>query len=262
MSQQTFGDQLRAWRRRRCFSQQALADRAGLSARHLSFLETGRSAPSRAMLLRLAERLDVPLRERNPMLEAAGFAPVYRSRSLDEPEMQAARRSLDLILHSHLPNPALVFDRSYDVVATNAAAGALLLGAAPELLAAPVNVVRLSLHPRGVAPRIVNFTQWRLHILARLQHQLEATGDPGLATLLAEVSAYPLPDSAGRQELEHEHPGVLLPLKLRTDHGVLSFISTVTVFGTPHDITLQELALETFFPADDFTAATLARRSP
>jgi len=259
MNSPSFGDQLRSWRRLRRWSQQSLADRAGLSTRHLSFLETGRSAPSREMVLRLADRLGVPLRERNPMLAAAGYAPMYRARPLDDPQMEAARRSVERVLQGHMPNPALVFDRFYNVVATNPAAGILLQGAAPELVEPPVNVVRLSLHPRGVAARIVNFGQWRDHILARLRVQLESTGDAYLGSLIDEVCGYPQPRLEEQTQLEHEQPGVLLPLKLRSTDGVLSFISTVTVFGTPHDITLQELAIETFFPADEFTASRLGR---
>lgn len=261
MTRQPFGDQLRLWRRRRHLSQQALADRADLSARHLSFIETGRSTPSREMVLRLAERLSVPLRERNPLLEAAGYAPMYRRSPLDAPEMQAARRSLDIVLRSHLPNPALALDRYYNVVAANQAVGALLQGAQPDMLADPINVIKVSLHPRGMASRIVNFSQWRGHILSRLQQQLELTGDVYLRSLLDEVVGYPLPEGAAQQHLENEHLGVLLPLKLRTATGVLSFISTVTVFGTPHDITLQELAVESFFPADEYTASELDRTS-
>ena len=257
----TFGDHLRLWRRRRHLSQEALADRASLSTRHLSFLETGRANPSREMVLRLAERLEVPLRERNPMLQAAGYAPRYRSTPLDAPEMQAARRSIEVVLERHLPNPCLAFDRRYDLVATNAAAGALLQGVAPDLLAPPVNVLRLSLHPDGVAPRIVNFAQWRHHLLERLRRECESTGDPFLVSLRDEVLAYPLPaHEAGPDDAEAPSTGladVLLPLRLNTGHGILSFISIVTVFGTPHDITLQELAIETFFPADQSTEVAL-----
>jgi transcriptional regulator with XRE-family HTH domain len=255
----TFGDQLRMWRRRRHLSQEALADRANLSTRHLSFLETGRSNPSREMVLRLADRLGVPLRERNPMLQAAGYAPRYRSTPLDAPEMQAAKRSLDVVLLRHMPNPCLAFDRSYNVLAANAAASALMQGADADLLVPPVNVVRLSLHPRGIAPRIANLAQWRHHILERIEQQFEATGDPYLGSLLAETREYPVPDAEGGADEPFDETGVLLPLKLRTDRGVLSFISTVTVFGTPHDITLQELAIETFFPADGLTAQVLAQ---
>ena len=258
----TFGDHLRQWRRRRQLSQEALADRANLSPRHLSFLETGRANPSREMVLRLAERLEVPLRERNPMLQAAGYAPRYRNTPLDAPEMQAARRSLDIVLERHLPNPCLAFDRRYDLVAANSAASALLQGAAPELLAPPVNVLRLSLHPQGVAPRIVNWAQWRHHLLERLRRECQSTGDTVLAALYDEVLAYPAPvGGAGIDTAEtasHLFADVLLPLRLRTDAGDLSFISIVTVFGTPHDITLQELAIETFLPADEFTEAALA----
>jgi transcriptional regulator with XRE-family HTH domain len=259
MNTPSFGAQLRLWRQRRHLSQQALADRAELSTRHLSFLETGRALPSREMVLRLAERLDVPLRERNPLLEAAGYAPMYRARALDAPGMESARQALDLLLRSHLPNPALVFDRDYNVVAANAAVGVLLSGADPELLQAPLNAVRLSLHPRGLAGRIANFSQWRAHILARLHQHLEQTRDPGMAALLTEVANYPQPPHSDTPDLANEIPGVLLPLQLRSERGLLSFISTVTVFGTPHDITLQELALESFLAADEFTAGELAR---
>jgi transcriptional regulator with XRE-family HTH domain len=261
MEQVSFGDHLRLWRHRRHLSQQALADAANLSTRHLSFLETGRAMPSREMVLRLSERLKVPLRERNPMLEAAGYAPLYRRSPLDAPEMNAARRSLELILKSHLPNPSLAFDRFYNLVAANDAVNLLLSGAAPEFLQPPVNVVRVSLHPLGLAERIVNFAQWRRHILSRIEQQIEATGDRDLRALLAEVAGYPLPHHDAQEHLEHEHAGVVLPLRLRTDAGALSFISTVTVFGTPHDVTLQELAIESFFPADEFTARVLSGAS-
>jgi transcriptional regulator with XRE-family HTH domain len=257
----TFGDHLRLWRRRRQLSQEALAERANLSPRHLSFLETGRANPSREMVLRLAERLEVPLRERNPMLQAAGYAPRYRNTPLDAPEMQAARRALELVLERHLPNPCLAFDRHYDLVVANAAAAALMQGADPDLLGPPVNVLRLSLHPRGVAPRIANFTQWRGHLLDRLRRECVATGDAVLATLQDELLEYPAPPDAAGEHEDVAPPGpadVLLPLRLRTEHGVLSFISIVTVFGTPHDITLQELAIETFLPADAATEAALA----
>jgi transcriptional regulator with XRE-family HTH domain len=258
MEQLSFGDHLRLWRHHRHLSQQALADAANLSTRHLSFLETGRAMPSREMVLRLSERLGVPLRERNPMLEAAGYAPLYRRSPLDAPEMQAARRSLDLVLKGLSPNPSLAFDRCYDLVAANDAVNLLLAGAAPELLQPPINVVRMSLHPRGLAPRIANFTQWRRHIVSRLEHQIETTGDRDVRALLTEVASYPVPERDSHEQLEHEHAGVVLPLRLRTELGALSFISTVTVFGTPHDITLQELAIESFFPADEFTARVLS----
>jgi transcriptional regulator with XRE-family HTH domain len=255
----SFGQHLRAWRLRRHLSQQELAHTAELSTRHLSFLETGRAHPSRDMVLRLAARLHVPLRERNPMLTSAGFAPMYGTRTLDDPDMAAAQQSLALLLRSHEPNPSLVIDRHYNVVATNRAVDLLLQGVDPTLLQAPINVVRLSLHPLGLAPHIVNLAQWRQHILERLGEQCDTTGSPHLKALLDEVLAYPQPVATPSPTLAHEHRGVLLPLQLRTPAGVLSFISTVTVFGTPHDVTLQELAVESFFAADEFTAQVLAQ---
>ena len=212
------------------------------------------------MVLRLFDRLNVPPRERNTILEAAGFAPMYKVSALDAPEMLAAKRSFEIVLKSHMPNPCLVINGRYEIVAMNQAVGVLLRGANPEFLAEPVNVVKFSLHPGGLGSSIVNFAQWRAHILERLERQLELTGDPYLKSLIAEVRDYSLPavqSDAGDQE--HDPLGVLLPLRLRSPTGILSFISTVTIFGTPHDITLQELAIETFFPADDFTAAELAR---
>jgi transcriptional regulator with XRE-family HTH domain len=262
MDDATFGQKLRTWRRRRRLSQEALAGAAGVSTRHLSFLETGRARPSRDMVLRLADRLEVPLRERNPMLESAGHAACYGGRPLDAPELAAARRSLDLLLRSHLPHPALAFDRAYELVAANEAVALLTEGVAPELLAPPVNVLKLSLHPRGLAPRIVNFGQWRRHILTRLQRQRDATGDETLLGLIETVGSYPQSDRRDEPCVLHEQPGVLLPLQLRSAAGTLTFVSTVTVFGTPHDVTLQELAVESFFAADDFTAGELARRLP
>ena len=255
----TFGQHLRAWRLRRHLSQQELAHTAELSTRHLSFLETGRAHPSRDMVLRLTARLHVPLRERNPMLTAAGFAPMYGTRTLDDPDMAAAQQSLALLLRSHEPSPSLVIDRHYNVVATNRAVDLLLQGVDPKLLQAPISVVRLSLHPLGLAPHIVNLAHWRQHILERLGEQCDATGSPHLKALLDEVLAYPQPVATPSPTLAHEHRGVLLPLQLRTPAGVLSFISTVTVFGTPHDVTLQELAVESFFAADEFTAQVLAQ---
>jgi transcriptional regulator with XRE-family HTH domain len=263
MNNSPFGEHLRAWRQLRHFSQQRLAECADLSARHLSFLETGRASPSREMVLRLSDRLNIPARERNNILAAAGFAPMYKISALDAPQMQAARHSLDIVLKSHMPNPCLVMNGRYEIVAMNPAIGVLLRGADPAFLAEPVNVVKFSLHPDGLGSSIVNYTQWRTHILDRLARQLELSADPYLKSLIAEVRGYPDPplrdDSS---EAEYDPPGVLLPLRLRSASGILSFISTVTIFGTPHDITLQELAIETFFPADDFTAAELARLAP
>jgi transcriptional regulator with XRE-family HTH domain len=254
-----FGDHLRHWRQHRRLSQLALAQEADVSTRHLSFVETGRSVPSREMVLRLAERLAIPLRERNSLLIAAGYAPMYRERPLADPALASARRAVELILKSHEPFPALALDRHWNLLAANAALPHLLAGADPELLQGSVNVLRLSLHPRGLARKIVNLAQWRTHLFERLRQQIAATADPVLAALLAELQAYPLPEGASDTHLDGEHLGVLMPFQFRTDHGVLSFISTTTVFGSPVDVTLQELMLETFFPADALTTDVLRR---
>lgn len=238
-------------------SQLDLAHDAQVSTRHLSFVETGRSMPSREMVLRLAERLEVPLRERNAMLVAAGYAPMYRERPLADPALGPAREAMDVILRSHEPFPALAVDRHWNLIAGNRMVPHLLKGADADLLEAPVNVLRLSLHPRGLAHRIVNLRQWRAHLFERLRHQIDVTGDPALTALFEELRAYPVPESADDTVLDGELMGVVIPLQYRTPAGVLSFISTMTVFGTPMDVTLQELALETFFPADAFTADAL-----
>ncbi|HVZ42755.1 MAG TPA: helix-turn-helix transcriptional regulator [Ramlibacter sp.] len=245
-----FGDHLRQWRQRRRMSQLDLAHEADVSTRHLSFVENGRSVPSREMVLRLAERLDVPLRERNAMLVAAGYAPMYRERPLDDPALAAAREAVALILKRHEPFPALAIDRRWNLVAANDMVAHLLMADDPALLAPPVNVLRLSLHPGGLAPRIVNLRQWREHLFERLRQQLHATGDSYLAALYEELHAYPLPPGTDDTKLEGELLGVAMPLRFRMPQGVLTFIGTVTVFGTPLDVTLQELAVETFFPAD------------
>lgn len=257
---QPVGELLRAWRKRRGFSQLDLACEADISTRHVSFLETGRSQPSRTMLLHLAERMDIPLRDRNALLAAAGFAPVFSEHRLDDPEMQAARQAVDLVLAGHEPHPALAVDRHWTLVAANRAVAPLLTGAAPDLLQPPVNVLRLSLHPSGVAPRIENFAQWRTHILHRLTHQIDVSADPALVALLDELKGYPIPDGHaphGRGETPSLHDGVVVPLRLRTETGTLSFFSTTTVFGTAVDVTLSELAIEAFFPADAATAEAM-----
>jgi transcriptional regulator with XRE-family HTH domain len=257
-----FGDYLRHWRRHRRLSQLDLAQEADISTRHLSFVETGRSLPSREMVLRLAERLDVPLRERNQLLVAAGYAPMYRERSLDDPALAAARQAVELILKSHEPYPALAVDRHWNLVAANRMLPHLLAGADPALLQGTVNVMRLSLHPRGLAPKIANLGQWRHHLFERLRQQINATGDSVLAALLEELRGYPVPEGAEALHMEGEHLGVVMPFRLRTGFGVLNFISTTTVFGTPVDVTLQELALETFFPADAPTGEALRKLLP
>jgi transcriptional regulator with XRE-family HTH domain len=236
-----------------------LAQEAEISTRHLSFVETGRSVPSREMVLRLAERLDVPLRERNALLVAAGYAPMYRERPLDDPALSAARQAVELILKSHEPYPALAVDRHWNLLAGNAMLPHLMAGADPELLQGQVNVLRLSLHPKGLAPQIVNLGQWRNHLFERLRQQIHATGDSVLADLLEELRGYPVPEGSDATHLDGELLGVAMPFKFQTQYGVLSFISTTTVFGTPVDVTLQELALETFFPADGMTGEVLRK---
>lgn len=251
---QSVGELLRAWRQRRHLSQLDLAGEAEISTRHLSFLETGRSRPSRDMVLRLAERLDIPLRERNVLLVAAGFAPAYPERPLGDPALAAARRAVDLVLAGHEPLPALAVDRHWTLVAANRTVLRLVAGVEEVLLRPPVNVLRLSLHPGGLAPRIANLPEWRAHLLTRLDGQIAATGDPVLADLKAELKSYP----AGVSQRPHQDfGGVLIPMQLRTEAGLLSFFSTTTIFGTPVDITLAELALESFFPADAETGERL-----
>jgi transcriptional regulator with XRE-family HTH domain len=259
------GQLLRNWRTRRRLSQLELAVEAEISQRHLSFIESGRSQPSREMLLHVAEHLGVPLRERNLLLHAAGFAPVFRERALDDPELTAARQMIDRVLKAHEPNPALLVDRYWNLVATNSASAFLMkLVANSAVLAPPINMLRLSLHPAGFAPIIVNFAAVRAHILERLRRLIDVTADPQLTILLTELSAYPatnaLSASAPADAASHADAGsVALPLRLKVGDTALSFISTITVFGSPLDITLSELALETFFPEDAATAAALAQ---
>jgi transcriptional regulator with XRE-family HTH domain len=261
------GELLRQWRRRRGFSQLDLACEADISTRHVSFLETGRSQPSRSMVIHLAERLDIPLRERNGLLVAAGYAPIYSEHSLDDPALRAAREAVDLVLTGHEPYPALAVDRHWTLIAANRAVGPLLAGAAGELLRPPVNVLRLSLHPAGLAPRIENFGQWRGHVLTRLARQVDVSADPVLVSLHAELKALPVPGSSGPETgsdavMAGGHADVVVPLRLRTEAGLLSFFSTTTVFGTAVDVTLSELAIEAFFPADAATAEALRRALP
>lgn len=247
------GEHLRQWRQRRHLSQLDLAGEAEVSTRHLSFVETGRAAPSRDMVLRLAERLDVPLRERNVLLVAAGFAPAFPQRALDDPALSSARQAIDQVLEAHEPNPALAVDRHWNLVTANRMVGALLSGVAPGLLAPPVNVLRLCFHPEGLAPHTVNLAEWCAHLLERLHRQCEATADPELLKLYHELKAYPIP---ARQRPVNS-AAVAIPFQLRHDGVTLSFISTTMVFGTPVDITLSELAIETFFPADEATVTRL-----
>ena len=252
------GDLVRDWRQRRRLSQLQLAGEADISTRHLSFVENGRSEPSRSLLLRLAERLDMPLRARNELLHAAGFAALYAERPLDAPEMSAARRAVDAVLSAHAPFPALAVDRHWTLVASNAAVAPLLAGVSAALLQGDINVLRLSLHPEGLAPRIANLAEWRAHLLARLQQQVERSGDAQLAALQAELAAYPSRDDGAQA---HDVAGIAVPLRLHVDGQAeaLSLISTTTVFGTPVDVTLSELALECFYPVDERTRAALQR---
>lgn len=253
-NRRAFGEQLRDWRQRRHLSQLDLATELQISSRHLSFVETGRSQPSRAMVLKLAESLDVPLRERNALLVAAGFAPMYASRPLSDPAMDAARKAVDLILNGHEPYPALLVDRHWTLVAANRAATGFFAGVDPSLLGPPVNVLRVSLHPAGLASRIVNLAQWRSHVLARLASDLEVTADATLAQLITELRGFPGGEQEGH---DADFGGVVVPLQFRTDAGVLSMFSTTTVFGTAVEVTLSELMLEAFYPADDFTGQAL-----
>jgi transcriptional regulator with XRE-family HTH domain len=245
---------LREWRQRRRRSQLDLALEAEVSQRHLSCLESGRAAPSREMVLRLSRFLDVPLRERNALLMAAGFAPAFPRRSLSDPALRAAREAVERVLQAQMPYPALALDRDWCMVAANGAVAPLLAGVAPALLAPPVNVLRLSLHPEGLAPRIANLAEWRAHLLERLAHQVALLGDPAGRALLEELRAYP---GGAEEAAQHEPNAVAVPLRLRVGDGVLSFLSTTTVFGTPVDVTLSELFIEAFLPADAATAAAL-----
>ncbi|MGJ4906877.1 helix-turn-helix domain-containing protein [Bradyrhizobium sp. HKCCYLS2033] len=247
------GEHLRQWRQRRHLSQLDLALDAEISARHLSFVETGRSAPSRDMVLKLAERLDVPLRERNVLLVAAGYAPAFQQRPLDDPALKPAREAMNLVLKAHEPNPALAIDRHWNLVAANRMIAPLLTGVSERLLAPPLNVLRVALHPEGLAARTVNLAEWAGHLLERLHRQCEATADADLLKLYEELKSYPFPARSAPLAAD----SVAIPLRLRVGDDVLSFFSTTMVFGTPVDITLSELALETFFPADELTALRL-----
>ncbi len=247
------GHHLREWRQRRHLSQLDLAGDAEISARHLSFVETGRAAPSREMVLRLAERLEVPLRERNVLLVAAGFAPAFPQRTLDDPALKAARQAIDLVLKAHEPNPALAVDRHWNLVSANRMVAPLMDGIPQRLLGQPFNVMRLAFHPEGLAARTVNLAEWCAHLLERLHRQCEATADPELLKLYDDLRAFKIPARSAPITTD----GVAIPFKMRYEGEVLSFISTTMVFGTPVDITLSELALETFFPADELTAARM-----
>jgi transcriptional regulator with XRE-family HTH domain len=258
MNAPTIGTQLRQWRHHRRLSQLDCALEAEISQRHLSFIESGRASPSREMVLHLSERLDIPLRERNVLLLAAGFAPEFQERSLDDPRLAPARRAVDLVLKGHEPFPALAVDRHFNLVAANAAAAPFMtLAADPALTEPPANVMRLSLHPRGLAPHIANLSEWRRHLLDRLRRQAQITGDRTLGRLLQKLSAYPEPPAPPIAGTSDDLGGVAVPLELIVGGRRLSFLSTMSVFGTAADITLSELSLECLFPADEQTAQVL-----
>lgn len=248
------GELLRGWRELRRMSQLDLAGQADVSARHLSYVETGRSQPSRSMVLHLAEQLGVPLRHRNELLLAAGFAPIYTESSLESPGMARVRIALGRILAGHDPYPAIVVDRDWNLVLANASLALFTDGVAPSLLAPPANVLRLTLHPDGMAPRIANLTEWRGHILGGLRRRLALTGGPAdVAELYRELLAYP----GGEPDPAHPSDDLVVPLRLHHPHGDLALFATIATFGAPQDITLAELAIETFFPADDRTEELL-----
>jgi transcriptional regulator with XRE-family HTH domain len=249
------GTLLRQWRRRRRMSQLDLAVEAGVSARHVCFVETGRSRPSADMVIRLADHLEVPLRDRNALLLAAGYAPAYGQRDLQEPEMEPVREAIHRVLSAHEPYPAIVVDRHWGLVAGNGPVALLTAGVAAHLLEPPVNVLRLSLHPEGMAPRIVNLGEWRAHLLDRLGRQAVVSGDPALFALHEELAGYPGAEPATAHDLEAG--AIAVPLRVRVGEEELSFISTATTFGTAADVTVSELSIESFFPADESTARAL-----
>jgi transcriptional regulator with XRE-family HTH domain len=257
IAESNFGHLLREWRKRRRMSQLDLALDGNISTRHLSFIETGRAQPSRDMVLLLADQLAVPLRDRNVLLAAAGYAPVFSERKLDDPALAAARQAVELVIQGHAPYPAIAVDRHWTLVAANDAVPQLLIGVDPELLSPPVNVMRLALHPRGLAPRTVNLAEWRGHLLEQLRRQVVGSADPVLIGLLEEVQGYAVPRQPRAQHRPRGYSGMVVPFELLTERGLLAFFSTITVFATPIDVTLSELAMECFYPADAATAAIL-----
>jgi transcriptional regulator with XRE-family HTH domain len=252
------GQLLRSWRQQRRLSQLDLACEAQISTRHLNFVETGRARPSRQLILHLGELLELPLRERNRLLLAAGFAPAFPERALDEPALDVAMTALRQILTGHEPSPALVIDRHWNLLLANRAAERLLASVDPALLCAPVNVLRLTLDPRGLAPLIVNLGEWRHHLLRRLRRLVAHDNDPAMCELLTELSAWPpLPGEQTPVEFESHAPDVAVLFRFRSPLGELRLIGTLTTFGSPLDVSLSELALEAFYPADAQTAELL-----
>ncbi|WP_215457380.1 helix-turn-helix domain-containing protein [Streptomyces sp. ATCC 21386] len=259
---QGVGPLLRAWRERRRVSQLELALRADSSARHISFVETGRSRPSEEMVLRLAEHLEVPVRERNALLLAAGYAPHYPETPLDDPSMGALREGMERLIQGYEPYPALVMNATYDVLAANRGIAMLLDGIPESLLVPPLNAMRLTLHPEGMAPRIRNLRAWRGHLLEQMERQAALHRSEPLRALYEEVAAYPLPPGTPEDETAGDAgagPGAeasayfALPMRIEHEGRVLSFISSVSTFNTPLDVTVAELAIETFLPADPAT---------
>jgi transcriptional regulator with XRE-family HTH domain len=254
---QGVGPLLRAWRERRRVSQLELALRADSSARHISFIETGRSRPSEEMVLRLAEHLDVPVRERNALLLAAGYAPHYPETPLDSPELETLREGMERLIQGYEPYPALVVDAMYDVVAANRGVVMLMEGVPEHLLEPPLNVMRLTLHPEGLAPRIRNLHEWRGHLLAQMERQIALHRSGPLRALYEEVAAYPVPETAADREPAVPVPYFALPMQIEHEGRVLSFISSISTFNTPMDVTVAELAIETLLPADPATVKYL-----
>lgn len=250
----TVGDLLRTWRVRRRLSQVDLAQAASVSAKHVSFLETGRSAPSRGMLLRMATCMDLPLRATNQLLAAAGFAALYRERALDDPGLVPARQGIEAVLSRHDPYPAFAIDAHWMLVSCNKSLHRMAAGADPMLLRAPINILRLFLHPAGLAPRIANLREWRDHVTGRLRRQHEQTADPRLGEMLAEIASYPLPPPGPPQRTRRAFDGVVVPFRLVTIDGTLSFLPATTTFASPLDVTLSEVTIESFFPADAETS--------
>ena len=259
------GSLLREWRERRRLTQLAVALEAGVSARHLSFVETGRSKPGRETLLRLAERLEIPFRERNQLLLSAGHAPAFPERSLEDPALAPVREALDRILVAHEPYPAIVFDRAWNLVAANASMAAVTASVEidPALLEPPANVLRIGFHPRGLAPLIVNLANWRAHFLERLARQIAITGDDALRSLMGEVAAYPVPEGESGAVAEPEGSDILGPVRLRAHRGgEWSFFGMFASFDTPFEVTTSELAIELLFPADHATTEAFRNGAP
>lgn len=253
------GMMVRSWRQRRRLTQRDLACYAGIPTRQLGALEIGRSIPNRELVLHLAEQLDIPLRERNVLLGAAGFAPSFPVRAFDDPELAAARATVGLVLAGHEPNPAFAIDRRWYLMASNAAFQRLIVGVDPAVLSPPVNVLRLMLHPAGLASRIANLQQWREHMLQRLRWQFDTTDDAALADLREEIVDYPVPPDTAHDRGDRVGACVAVPLRLVAVDGTLAFLCTTSVFATPLDVTLAELTIETLFPADEATAAIMRR---